>query len=115
MKAILRTWDTRESTFEDVIVEVRADHKFSEGPYVDTVPFTVGSNQEILPFEEWSGFTALELLRRLLEQGCVDHEGDFLLGDPWPDQDGEEATPTEPAVITEARALFEKLGKPRQH
>ena len=110
MKAILRSWDTRESTYEDAIVEISDAHTFSDGPYVDTIPFSVGSNQEILEFEEWSGFTALDILRRLLEQGCVDHEGDFLLGDPWPDQD--EDKPAEPAVITAARNLFKKLGKP---
>lgn len=52
MKAILRTWDGPKATFEDRIVTVDNRHDFLNGPYADTVPFAVGSNQEILPIEE---------------------------------------------------------------
>lgn len=48
MKAILRTWKS-ETEKEDTVVEIADNHNFADGPYVDTVPFTVGSNQEILP------------------------------------------------------------------
>jgi hypothetical protein len=67
MKAILRTWHLetpaadkvvigldktttyKSVTFTDKIVTISDNHNFADGPYVDTVPFAVGSNQEILP------------------------------------------------------------------
>ena len=51
IKAILRTWDFRTATYTDKIVEIRENHVFTNGPYEDTVPFAVGSNQEILPLD----------------------------------------------------------------
>ena len=33
-------------------VEIADTHNFADGPYVDTVPFAVGSNQTILPEED---------------------------------------------------------------
>ena len=50
MTAILRTYQS-ETTFTEELVEISDDHIFAYGPYQDTVPFSVGSNQEILPFE----------------------------------------------------------------
>lgn len=60
------------------------------------------------------GELALDILRRLIEQGGVDHEGDFLLSDTWPDNPEGEGPehPVEPAVITEAITLFESIGEP---
>lgn len=49
MKAILRTW-IRE-TPADMVVEIDDTHDFALGPYQDSVPFAVGSNQEILQIE----------------------------------------------------------------
>jgi hypothetical protein len=51
MKAILRTYD-RDASFLDRVVEIDDDHDFSGGPYQDTVPFAVGSNQTILDLED---------------------------------------------------------------
>jgi len=51
MKAILRTY-LSETSFEEKIVDIDDDHIFAYGPYQDTVPFTVGSNQSILPYED---------------------------------------------------------------
>ena len=51
MRAILRTYGCYFG-FDDSIVNIRDDHKFEEGPYVDTVPFPVGSNQSILSLED---------------------------------------------------------------
>lgn len=53
MKAVLRTWNIPNATYEDQIVTVDNHHNFLNGPYADTVPFAVGSNQEILPIEEY--------------------------------------------------------------
>jgi len=50
MKAILRTYN-KETLVSDKIVDISDDHDFSNGPYVDTVPFSVGSNQTIIPIE----------------------------------------------------------------
>lgn len=47
MKAVLRTYD-KEKHISDKIVEISDSHDFF-GPYADTVPFSVGSNQSILP------------------------------------------------------------------
>ena len=63
---------------------------------------------ETAPPPEDFGAQALDILRRLIAKGCVDDEGDFLLGDTWPD----EGCPKEPAVITEAIELFERMGAP---
>ena len=49
MIAILRT-HSRDGA-SDSLVEIADTHVFSDGPYTDTVPFAVGSNQEILEFE----------------------------------------------------------------
>jgi len=51
MTAILRTYIS-ESVFTEEMVQVDDDHIFAYGPYQDTVPFSVGSNQSILPFED---------------------------------------------------------------
>ncbi|MBV6513914.1 MAG: hypothetical protein FMNOHCHN_03496 [Ignavibacteriaceae bacterium] len=50
MKAILRTYD-KDSHISDKIVEISDNHDFLDGPYADTVPFSVGSNQSILPLD----------------------------------------------------------------
>jgi hypothetical protein len=34
------------------LVEISDDHDWSAGPYVDTVPFSVGSNQTIVSYED---------------------------------------------------------------
>jgi hypothetical protein len=34
------------------VVEIDDNHEFYNGPYQDTVPFAVGSNQAILPIED---------------------------------------------------------------
>ncbi len=47
MKAILRTYHNEHSA-TDRVVEIDDDHDFSNGPYQDSVPFAVGSNQTIL-------------------------------------------------------------------
>lgn len=51
MKAILRTY-FNETSFEDKLCEIDDDHNFAYGPYQSTVPFSVGSNQTILPYED---------------------------------------------------------------
>jgi hypothetical protein len=51
MEAILRAYNMKTGGFEDKIVEISDNHDFSEGPYVDTVPFVVGSNQTIIPLD----------------------------------------------------------------
>jgi hypothetical protein len=48
-KAVLRTYLNNRGDFRDELVRVLRGHRFSDGPYVDTVPFAVGSNQAILP------------------------------------------------------------------
>lgn len=52
MKAILRTYQNNRGNYTESIVEIDDDHDFANSPYVDTVPFSVGSNQCILPYEE---------------------------------------------------------------
>lgn len=47
---------------------------------------------------------AYDILRQILEKGHVDHEGDFLLGDVWPDS----GHPVEPTLITRALELYER-------
>jgi hypothetical protein len=51
MKAVLRTYHS-ETRKTDRIVNIDSAHDFADGPYVDTVPFAVGSNQAILPIED---------------------------------------------------------------
>lgn len=53
MKAILRTYHS-ETSFTHKLVEIDENHDFANGPYQDTVPFSVGSNQSILPIESFS-------------------------------------------------------------
>jgi len=50
MKAVLVTYRGEETAFKDV-VEIDDNHNFADGPYVDTIPFAVGSNQSIQPME----------------------------------------------------------------
>lgn len=50
MKAILRTYQQDEHV-SDKVVEIDDSHNFNDGPYVDTIPFSVGSNQEIVPLD----------------------------------------------------------------
>jgi hypothetical protein len=51
MTAILRTY-LNETTVIEEQVEIDDNHIFAYGPYQDTVPFSVGSNQQILPLED---------------------------------------------------------------
>lgn len=51
MIATLRTYQS-EDRIIDRLVEIDDAHNFADGPYVDTVPFAVGSNQTILPEED---------------------------------------------------------------
>jgi hypothetical protein len=51
MTAVLRTYQG-EDKIADKLVEISDDHNFADGPYGDTVPFAVGSNQAILPEDE---------------------------------------------------------------
>jgi hypothetical protein len=51
MKAILRTYHN-ETNHTDEVVDIHDDHDFGGGPYQDTVPFAVGSNQSILAIED---------------------------------------------------------------
>jgi len=51
LEAILRTY-VSEGFYFDEIVLIDATHDFIGGPYQDTIPFAVGSNQEVLPVEE---------------------------------------------------------------
>ena len=41
-----------ETIVQSNIVEILPGHDFSAGPYQDTIPFSVGSNQTIQPVEE---------------------------------------------------------------
>jgi len=50
MKAILRTFHS-ELRFIDVLCEIADDHDWAQGPYQDTVPFSVGSNQTLFPVD----------------------------------------------------------------
>lgn len=59
MKAILRTYYS-ESFYSDKIVEVRDERAFSD-PYGEAVPFSVGSNQRILPGDKVP-FTVIPIL-----------------------------------------------------
>ena len=47
---------------------------------------------------------AYDILRQILEKGHVDQEGDFLLGDVWPD----EGHPAEPSLIKRALELYDR-------
>lgn len=64
MKALLRTW-MREEIQQDDVVEIDPSHDFLGSPYEDTVPFSVGSNQEIIKLElpfvvDKAGWAAIE-------------------------------------------------------
>lgn len=50
MNAILRTY-LDENKYTDTIVEVDDEHTFISS-FAETVPFSVGSNQVVLPVEE---------------------------------------------------------------
>jgi hypothetical protein len=50
MKAILVTYDG-QSIESRQLVEISDNHDWSGGPYQDTVPFSVGSNQQLVPWE----------------------------------------------------------------
>jgi hypothetical protein len=50
MKAILRTYHS-EQKYTDQLVKIDDNHDWARGPYQDTAPFTVGSNQTILELE----------------------------------------------------------------
>lgn len=53
MKAWLVTYNLQTQCLQERrLVEVADDHNFADGPYVDTVPFSVGSNQTVVP-EDW--------------------------------------------------------------
>jgi hypothetical protein len=54
MKALLITYD-QESLVESRLVDIHDDHNFADGPYQDSVPFSVGSNQTIVEIEEDTG------------------------------------------------------------
>lgn len=56
MMAVLRTYQG-EDKITDKLVEISDDHNFANGPYVDTVPFAVGSNQAIIPEDEGQYFS----------------------------------------------------------
>lgn len=51
MTAILRTYLNERVICEEK-VEIDDDHIFAYGPYQDTVPFSIGSNQSILPYDD---------------------------------------------------------------
>jgi hypothetical protein len=51
IKATLRTWNNGDRSFTDSVVLIDRTHDFASGPYQDTVPFAVGSNQEVLPID----------------------------------------------------------------
>jgi hypothetical protein len=48
MTAILRTYLNEKVICEEK-VEIDDDHIFAYGPYQETVPFSVWSNQDIIP------------------------------------------------------------------
>ncbi len=50
MKAVLVTYCGEEIS-DRKIVDIDDNHNFYDGPYVDTIPFSVGSNQSIQPME----------------------------------------------------------------
>lgn len=50
MKAVLITYKG-EAIESRKIVEISDDHKWEDGPYVDTIPFSVGSNQTVVDYE----------------------------------------------------------------
>lgn len=49
--AIWRRHNIRTGERFDMRVAISAEHDWSKGPYGNTVPFAVGSNEEILPVE----------------------------------------------------------------
>lgn len=54
MKAIKRTWDVRNATYEDEIIAVPDEWDFGKTSYEQEDLFYVncGSNQEVLPYYE---------------------------------------------------------------
>lgn len=54
MKAILVTYN-KDVSCETAEVEIDVKHDFSKGPYQDTVPFSVGSNQNVIPIDSSYG------------------------------------------------------------
>lgn len=73
MKAILRTYHSETNITEEV-VEISDDHHFEDGPYVDTIPFSVCSNQAIVPLDE-ARTIPIEKFHELLGEAyavCVD-------------------------------------------
>ena len=70
MKAILISYD-HERIIQVEVVEISPDHAFSNGPYVDTVPFSVGSNQSIVEYDE----THLSRLRKIVRKSCQNCKG----------------------------------------
>jgi hypothetical protein len=56
MKALLITYNiTTGDLDESRLVDIDDDHNFANGPYQDSVPFSVGSNQTIVEIEEDTG------------------------------------------------------------
>ena len=51
MKATLRTWHAPDDVSTLKLVEISDDHDFAQGSYADTIPFAVGSNQEIIEYD----------------------------------------------------------------
>lgn len=66
MPAILVTYH-KENVVARMLVVVMADHDFTKGPYQDTVPFAVGSNQMILDITSPAGIKQMRL--RMMEEG----------------------------------------------
>jgi hypothetical protein len=65
-KAVLRTYLNNSGDFVDRIVEVSEDHDFSKGPYQDTVPFCVGSNQYLYEIQNGlAGFFDKPIIKKL--------------------------------------------------
>lgn len=62
--AILRTY--YKEKYHDTAVMIDEDHDFSGGPYQDTIPFPVGSNQEIVPIDDLSRDAIQDLLEETL-------------------------------------------------
>ena len=73
MKAILRTYQS-ETDYSDRLVDVRDKSAFAD-PYGDAVPFSVGSNQKVIPCDS-PGVMA----RLVIQCVCPDtgETGDFL-------------------------------------
>lgn len=75
MKAVLITYKG-EAIESRKIVEISDDHKWEDGPHVDTIPFSVGSNQTVVDYEyyvDWlhEVFLSLSQLDRVAD---YDHD-----------------------------------------